>query len=182
MIPLGKYGRSVSWHKSMSTFSFGYLFFYDFLNGWKRETNVINLLITELFQNGLSTIPHNLLLQITWTDLLPQFSALNMWICCSEWGKKWPILPHYQEQMHISKVENWSKRSVQATCKGKLWAIVESSLKKKSVKEMNNMEEKETLIFSVFFTLFVLHARLSLFLIIYPYKLPRLILYLNFLL
>ena len=28
----------MSWHKSMSTFNLGYLFFYDFWNGWKRET------------------------------------------------------------------------------------------------------------------------------------------------
>ena len=47
-------------------------------------------------------------------------------------------------------------------------------MKKKRFKDIEIMEEKEIMISSVSLKLFVLHARLSLFLIIYPYKLPGL--------
>ena len=56
----------------------------------------------------------------------------------------------------------------------------ESSLKKKRFKDIEIMEEKEIMISSVSLKLLVLHAGLSLFLIIYPYKLPGLTFYLSF--
>ena len=51
---------------------------YDFWNGGKKETNIMNLLSTLLFKAGLPTIPHNLPLQVTWTFPLPLLSTLNM--------------------------------------------------------------------------------------------------------
>ena len=43
-----------------------------------KITDIINLLNTFVFQADLSTISHNLPLQIPWTEALPQFSTLNI--------------------------------------------------------------------------------------------------------
>ena len=50
---------------------------YDFWNGGKGYINILNLLNMFLFQDGLNTLPHDLPLQITWTDHLPKFSTLK---------------------------------------------------------------------------------------------------------
>ena len=56
------------------------------------------------------------------------------------------------------------------------------SLKKESVKEINNSEEEETLIYLIYLGLSIFKLDYLLFFIIYPYKLLELTLYLNFLL
>ena len=58
----------------------------------------------------------------------------------------------------------------------------EFSLKKESVKEINNSEEEETLIPLIYLGLSIFKLDSLLFFIIYPYKLLELTLYLNFLL
>ena len=58
----------------------------------------------------------------------------------------------------------------------------EFSLKKESVKEINNSEEEETLISLIYLGLSIFKLDSLLFFIIYPYKLLELTLYLNFLL
>ena len=45
-----------------------------------KKISIINLHNTFLFQAGLSTIPHNLPLQITFIGPLPSLSTLNMLI------------------------------------------------------------------------------------------------------
>ena len=53
-------------------------------DGWLHQTvslHNINLPNTFLFQAELSIIPHNLPLQITWTDPLPLLPSLNLGIC-----------------------------------------------------------------------------------------------------
>ena len=55
--------------------------FLWFLEWRKKRHYIINLLNTFFFQAGLCTIPHNLPLQMTWTDPLPLFTILKLWIC-----------------------------------------------------------------------------------------------------
>ena len=60
--------------------------------------------------------------------------------------------------------------------------IIESNLKEESFKEINNSEEDEALKSLIYLGLSIFKFDILLFLIIYPYKLPGLTLYLNFLL
>ena len=60
---------------------------YDFWNGGKKETNIMNLLSTLLFKTGLSTIPHNLPLQIDNTYLYQPIFNMTMCTQISFWGK-----------------------------------------------------------------------------------------------
>ena len=63
-----------------------------------------------------------------------------------------------------------------------MWNIIESNLKKESFKEINNSEEEEALKSLIYLGLSIYKLDSLLFFIIYPYKLPELTLYLNFLL
>ena len=44
----------------------------------QTEPRKLYTLSTFLFQAGFSTIPHNLLLQITWTNPLPHLSTIKI--------------------------------------------------------------------------------------------------------
>ena len=66
---------------------FGKSHLYDIWNGGKRDTNIINLINTFLLKAGLSTIPHNLPLQIYNTNLYQPTYNMSMCTRISLGGK-----------------------------------------------------------------------------------------------